>query len=278
MRKIREVLRLKFEQGRGHREIAASCGIGVATVSEYLRRARDSGVGWQEAQQRSDAELEAQLFPKAQYGAVIDRVPIDFGWVHRELRRTGVTLQLLWSEDVQSVRGQESYQYSQFCALYKAWRSKLDLVLGASNYTFAEATLTQKVADFIGSVTRGLSFFGGVPEVLVPDQLRSAVRGPDRYDPDINATLLELAKHYETTIIFSLEELNVAIGELVVELNARPFRKLDGSRRSVSKRWNGQLGDRCRSRASSPSNGSRRASTSTTTSPSRTGSTVCPTR
>lgn len=305
MRKIREVLRLKFEQGRGHREIAASCGIGVATVSEYLRRARDSGVGWAEAQQRSDAELEAQLFPKAQYPAAVERAAIDFGWVHRELRKTGVTLQLLWSEYVQSVQGREPYQYSQFCALYTAWRSKLDLVmrqvhragekafidysgkkpaivdaqtgetrevelyvmvLGASNYTFAEATLTQKVADFIGSVTRGLDFFGGVPDVLVPDQLRSAVRGPDRYDPDINATLLELAKHYETTIIparprkprdkakvetavlvvqrwilarlrhrrfFSLEELNVAIAELVVELNARPFRKLEGSRRSA---------------------------------------------
>lgn len=305
MRKIREVLRLKFEQGRGHREIAASCGIGVATVSEYLRRARDSGVGWPEAQQRSDAELEAQLFPKAQYPAAVERAAIDFGWVHRELRKTGVTLQLLWSEYVQSVQGREPYQYSQFCALYTAWRSKLDLVmrqvhragekafidysgkkpaivdaqtgetrevelyvmvLGASNYTFAEATLTQKVADFIGSVTRGLDFFGGVPEVLVPDQLRSAVRGPDRYDPDINATLLELAKHYETTIIparprkprdkakvetavlvvqrwilarlrhrrfFSLEELNVAIAELVVELNARPFRKLEG--------WNGHV-------------------------------------
>ena len=305
MRKIREVLRLKFEQGRGRREIAASCGIGVATVSEYLRRARDSGVGWVEAQQRSDAELEAQLFPKAQYAATVERAPIDFGWVHRELPKPGVTLQLLWSEYVQSVRGREPYQYSQFCALYTAWRSKLDLVmrqvhragekafidysgkkptiidaqtgeerevelyvmaLGASNYTFAESTLTQKVADFIGSVTRGLDFFGGVPEVLVPDQLRSAVRGPDRYDPDINATLLELAKHYETTIIparprkprdkakvetavlvvqrwilarlrhrrfFSLEELNVAIAELVVELNARPFRKLEGSRRSA---------------------------------------------
>ena len=129
MRKIREVLRLKFEQGRGRREIAASCGIGVATVSEYLRRARDSGVGWVEAQQRSDAELEAQLFPKAQYAATVERAPIDFGWVHRELPRPGVTLQLLWSEYVQSVQGREPYQYSQFCALYTAWRSKLDLVM-----------------------------------------------------------------------------------------------------------------------------------------------------
>jgi transposase len=308
MRKIREVLRLKYEQSRSHRQIAASCGIGVATVSEYLERARDSGVGWVEAQQRSDAELEAQLFPAAQYRAVVERAPVDFDWVHKELRCSGVTLQLLWSEYVQGVQREadkKPYQYSQFCALYTSWRSRLDLVmrqvhragekgfidysgkkpkvvdaatgeehgvelfvivLGASNYTFAEATRTQKVADFVGSVTRGLEYFGGVPEVLVPDQLRSAVRGPDRYDPDINATLLELAKHYETTIIparprkprdkakvetavlvvqrwvlarlrhrrfFSLEELNVAIADLVVELNARPFRKLEGSRQSA---------------------------------------------
>ncbi len=102
MRKIREVLRLKYEQGRSHRQIAASCGIGLGTVSEYLRRASNSGVGWTEAQQRSDAELEAQLFPKTQYGVAVERAPVDFGWVHRELRRTGVTLQLLWSEYVQA--------------------------------------------------------------------------------------------------------------------------------------------------------------------------------
>ena len=308
MRKIREVLRLKLEQGRGHREIAASCGIGVATVSEYLRRARDHGLSYEAAQALSDAELEAKLFPKPQYAAEVERVPIDFEWVHRELRRTGVTLQLLWSEYVQSLPQSavaEPYQYSQFCARVAEWRKKLDVVmrqvhragekgfidysgkkprivdaqtgeerevelfvmaLGASNYTFAEATLTQQLLDFVGSVTRGLHFFDGVPEILVPDQLRSAVRGPDLYDPDINVTLLELSKHYNTTIIparprkprdkakveaavlvaqrwilarlrhrrfFSLEELNVAIAELVAELNTRPFRRLEGNRTSA---------------------------------------------
>lgn len=305
MRKIREVLRLKFEQGQGHRAIAASCGIGVATVSDYLRRAHGAGIGWPDAQQYSDAELESRVFPRAQYGASPERATIDFDWVHRELRRTAVTLQLLWSEYVEATQRdgdrREPYQYSQFCALYIQWRAKLDLVmrqahragekafidysgkkprvvefeaaqdvelfvmvLGASNYTYAEATRTQRVADFTGSIARGLEFFGGVPEVLVPDQLRSAVSGPDRYDPDINATLLELAQHYGTTIIparprkprdkakvevgvlivqrwilarlrhrrfFSLEELNVAIHELVIEVNERRFRKLDGSRR-----------------------------------------------
>lgn len=307
MRKIQEVLRLKFEQHRGHREIAASCGIGVATVSEYLKRARESGLEWPAAAALTEAELEARLFPRVQNTSAA-RAPVDFAWVHRELRRTGVTLQLLWSEYVEATTRaglSAPYQYSQFCARYLEWRARVDtvmrqvhragekafidysgkkpfvidsttgevraaelfvMVLGASNYTFAEATRSQKVADFTRSVVRGLEYFNGVPEILVPDQLRSAVSGPDRYDPDINATLLELGRHYGTTIIparprkprdkakvenavlvvqrwilarlrnrqfFSLEELNVAISELVAELNARAFRKLEGSRKSV---------------------------------------------
>jgi transposase len=308
MRKIQEVLRLKFEQHRGHREIAASCGIGAATVSEYLRRARACGLAWVDASRLTEAELEARLFPKPQSNATTTRAPVNFEWVHRELRRTGVTLQLLWTEYIEDAARSSKgtpYQYSQFCARYLEWRARVDvvlrqvhragekafidysgkkptfidaatgevreaelfvMVLGASSYTFAEATRSQKVGDFTGSIVRALEFYEGVPEILVPDQLRSAVSGPDRYDPDINATLLELGRHYGTTIIparprkprdkakvenavlvvqrwilarlrhrqfFSLEELNVAIAELVVELNQRPFRKLDGSRKSV---------------------------------------------
>src|SRR5262249_20963050 len=125
---------------------------------------------------------------------------------------------------------------------------------------------SQQIPDFIGSIVRGLEYLGGAPEVLVPDQLRSAVSGPDRYDPDINTTLLDLASHYDTAIIparprkprdkakvetgvliaqrwilarlrhrrfFSVDELNIAIAELVEELNAHAFKKLPGSRRSA---------------------------------------------
>lgn len=308
MRKIREVLRLKFECGRTHRQIGASCGIGVATVSDYLQRARDSGVSWEDAQGLTDTELDARLYGRAQFAAFADRAPIDFEWVHRELRRTGVTLQLLWTEYVEATQARcvgGPYQYSQFCERYARWRSRLDLVmrqthragerafidysgkkptiidqqtgevvevelfvmvLGASNYTYAEVTRSQQIPDFTGSIVRGLEFFGGVPEVLVPDQLRSAVSGPDRYDPDINTTLLELAAHYDTAIIparprkprdkakvesgvlvaqrwilarlrhrkfFGLEELNAAVTELVEELNTRAFKKLPGCRRSA---------------------------------------------
>jgi transposase len=201
--------------------------------------------------------------------------------------------------------GSKPYQYSQFCELYGAWRCRLSpsmrklhragerafidysggrprivdvatgevrdvelfvMVLGASNYTYAEATFTQSLPDFVGATIRGLEFFGAVPEILVPDQLRSAVRGPDRYEPDINATYLEMAQHYGVAVIparpgrprdkakvevavliaqrwilarlrhrtfFSLAELNQAIAELVEELNAKPFKKLEGSRCSA---------------------------------------------
>lgn len=198
-----------------------------------------------------------------------------------------------------------AYQYSQFCDLYAGFRARLEpsmrqvhragekvfidysgkkphlvdretgeiievelfvAVLGASNYTYAEATLTQRLGDFVASNVRALEYFGCVPEVVVPDQLRSAVSGPHRYDPEINATYLEMAQHYGVAIIparpkkpkdkakvevgvqvvqrwilaclrnrsfFSLDELNAAIAELLERLNARPFQKLDGCRRSA---------------------------------------------
>lgn len=309
MRKIREVLRLKFELGRSYRQIAVACEIGIATVSDYLGRAQRTATSWEAAAQLTDAELEARLFAQPQHGALQPRAPIDLAWVHQELRRTGVTLQLLWAEYVESARARSDvaapYQYTQFCEHYHRWCGRLDIVmrqthragekafidysgkrlslvdaqtgehtpvelfvmvLGASNYTFAEATKTQRSLDFTASIVRGLEFFGGVTEVLVPDQLRSAVAGPDRYDPDINATMLELARHYDTAVIparprkprdkakvevavlitqrwivarlrnrrfFSLDELNIAIAELVDELNARPFKKLPGSRQTA---------------------------------------------
>jgi transposase len=140
------------------------------------------------------------------------------------------------------------------------------MVLGASNYTHAEASLTQGLSDFCMSVIRGLEFFGGVPELLVPDQLRSAVRGPCRYDPDTNRTFHELSVHYGTTVLparprkpkdkakvetavliaqrwiiarirnetfYSLGELNMRIAQLRVELNDKRFQKLDGTRRTM---------------------------------------------
>ena len=308
MRKIREILRLQH-LGRSRRQIASSVSVALGTVSGHLRRASDAGLDWERAQGMSDAELETLLFRDGGRNSPAVRAPIDFPHVHRELRRTGVTLQLLWAEYQEVVAARDGnlkpYQYSQFCDLYAAWRVRLSpsmrqvhvagekgfidysgkkprlwdvrvgqarevelfvMVLGASNYTYAEASYTQKLQDFVGSTIRAFEFFGGVPRVLVPDQLRSAVKGPDRYEPDINTTYLELAQHYDTTVVparprkprdkakveaavliaqrwvlaklrnrtfFELSELNQAIWELLDELNERPFQKLEGSRAST---------------------------------------------
>jgi transposase len=309
MRKVREVLRLQYECGLRQRAIAASCGIASGSVSDYLRRAERAGLTWQVARDLSDAEVEARLFKQLGRHEPQARAPIDFEWVHRELRRTGVTLQLLWVEYQQAVAsrndGVRPYQYSQFCDLYAVWRSRLAvsmrqvhragekafvdysgkkpcvidaatgevrevelfvMVLGASNYTYVEATLTQTLPDFLGSHVRAFEYFGATPLVLVPDQLRSAITGPDRYDPEVNVAYLEMAQHYGIAVLparprkpkdkakveagvlvaqrwilaclrhrrfFGIDALNAAIAELLEQLNTRAFQKLDGSRRSA---------------------------------------------
>ena len=313
MRKIREVLRLRYEVKLGHRAIAASCAIGRASVCDYLKRAEKAGLTWQQAKELSDSEIESRLFRLVGRNEPNERAPIDFAWVHRELRRPGVTLQLLWLEYQQAAThrgaqrstGARAYQYSQFCDLYAGFRSRLEpsmrqvhrageklfidysgkkphivdretgevtevelfvAVLGASNYTYAEATRTQRLGDFVGSNVRAFEYLGCLPEVVVPDQLRSAVSGPHRYDPEINATYLEMAQHYGIAIVparpkkpkdkakvevgvqvvqrwilaclrnrtfFSLDELNEAIAELLERLNTRRFQKLDGCRQSA---------------------------------------------
>jgi transposase len=308
MRKVREVLRLKFECGRSQREIALACSVGQSTVSEYVTRAQAAGLTWEQVRAMTEVDLEARLFRQIGCNEPASRTPVDFEWVHRELRRPAVTLQLLWTEYHRVGRrpdGSLPYQYSQFCDLYAQWRSKLAVsmrqvhhagekafvdysgkkptifdpitgevkevevyvaVLGASNFTYAEATATQRLPDFVASTVRAFEYFGCVPQVLVPDQLRSAVSCPDRYEPDINTTFLEMANHYGVAVIPArparprdkakaeagvlvaqrwilarlrtrrftrLPDLNDAIGELLEELNRRPFQKLEGCRRTA---------------------------------------------
>jgi transposase len=307
MRKIREVLRLHFECGCRHRQIAASCSVSPATVSDYLERAEQAGLTWEQAKALGDAEVEARLFKLLDRNEPAARASIDYKWVHAELARVGVTLQLLWGDYQLAAQkaGVRPYQYSQFCELYAAWRDQRRLsmrqvhrpgeklfldysgkkpricdpltgeirevelfvgVLGASNYTFAEATLSQTVPDFTASTVRALEYFGAAPRIMVPDQLRSAVKRPDRYDPEINDAFNELAQHYgiaaipappgkpkgkakvETGVLiaqrwilarirnrtfFTLAELNNAIAELLEELNTRRFQKLPGTRREA---------------------------------------------
>ena len=302
MRKIREVLRLKWAVGMSNRRIAVSCGIARPTVSEYVRRAESAGLGWPVPEDMSDARLERLLFPPPPDLPASARGIPDWAEVHCQLKRKGVTLFLLWQEYRASCP--DGYQYSWFCERYRAWRGKLDVVmrqdhrageklfvdyagqtvgvidretgelrpaqvfvavLGASNYTYAEATWTQGLPDWIGAHTRTFDFLGGAPELVVPDNLRSGVRKAHRYEPDINPTYQDMASHYGVAVLptrvrkprdkakvetgvlvverwilaalrrrqfFSLGELNGAIRELLDTLNTRPFKKLPGCRRS----------------------------------------------
>ena len=300
MRKIREVLRLHLACGLSARRIAQSTAIGRTTVGEYLQRFKASGLSWPLPETLSDAELEQRLFPPLPKVPTEQRPVPDWHQVHTELRRPGVTQFLLWQEYKQT--HPEGFQYSWFCDQYRLWRGTIDhsmrqshlageklfvdyagqtvevvdhrtgevrqaqifvAVLGASNYTFAEATWSQQLADWIGSHVRAFNFFGGVSAVVVPDNLKSGVHKAHRYEPDLNPSYAEMACHYGTSVLparvrkpkdkakveggvllverwilaalrnrtfFSLTELNQAIGELLERLNQRAFKKLPGSR------------------------------------------------
>ena len=300
MRKIKEVLRLKWERGLSNRQIAAICGISRPTVGEYLRRAAEAGLAWPLPEGLNEPQLEQRLFPSPPDLPAQARGIPDWHQIHNELRGKSVTLFLLWQEYREA--NPNGYQYSWFCDNYRAWQGKLDLVMrqdhrageklfvdyagqtvpivdrstgeihdaqifvavmGASNYTYAEATWSQSLPDWISSHIRTFEFLGGVPELVVPDNLRSGVSKAHRYEPDLNPTYQDMAAHYGVAVIparvrrprdkakveggvliverwilaalrhrlhFSLGQLNATIRELLVKLNNRPFRKLSGCR------------------------------------------------
>ena len=303
MRKVHLVLRLYFAAEMSIRAISRSINASPSTVGDYIRRARVAGLGWPLPEGMDERALEARLFPPPE-SAKTARQPLpDWTHVHRELKRKGVTLALLWEE--YKAEHPDGVQYSWFCDRYRVWAQHVDVVmrqthrageklfvdyagdtvpvvdrgtgeireaqvfvavLGASNYTFAEASWTQSLADWCASHVRALRFIGGTSEVVVPDNLRSAVTSPHRYEPDLNPTYQDLAEHYGFAIVparvgrardkakveagvllverwilaalrnrtfFSLAELNAAIAELLERLNARPFKKLPGSRREL---------------------------------------------
>ena len=239
MRKIREVLRLRWERGLSQREIAISCKLARSTVGEYLARAQSAGLAWPLPKDLDDAALEARLFrlPEQQRGDERRPEP-DWERVHRELKRKGVTLTLLWQE-YREVHP-DGYQYSRFCDLYRDWRGLKQLVmrqnhkageklfvdyagqtvdivdpttgeitsaqifvavLGASNYAYCEATKSQSSADFIGAQVRALEYFGGCPAIVVPDNTKTGVKHPHLYEPDLNRSYLDFADHYGLAVI-----------------------------------------------------------------------------
>lgn len=297
MAQIREILRLKWKLGMSHRDAAKSLGISAGVVGGTVSRAKHAKLGWKEVQKLSDEELQTRLYgaPRSRGS---DRPMPDMAKIDIELRKVGVTLELLHLEYLQ--KHPDGYQYSWFCELHREWRKSHALtmrqphkagakmfvdysgkkpritdrrtgvsepvelfvaVLGASNKTYAEATKTQSSPDWISSHIHALEYYGGVPEAIVPDQLKSGVTQPCRYEPGIQRTYQEMAKHYDTAVIparpakprdkakvegavliaqrwilakirneqfFSLAELNERIRELLEEFNQRPMRGYGG--------------------------------------------------
>ena len=303
MSKIRHTLQLLHSGNLSQRQIGAALGISKSTVSEIASYTRAAGLDWEQVQHLSDEELQVRLYrpPVARQSRHLEP---DYAHLHSELKRPGVTLQLLWEEYQQQHQG-AAYKYSAFCEKYQQWAKRLKrsmrqtheagdklfvdyagqtvpvvdastgeitqaqvfvAVLGASNFTYACATPTQKAADWVASIIATLEFIGGVPRLLVPDQPRALMAGPDRYEPTSHRLLEELSQHYNLAVLparpakprdkpkvevavqvverwilarlrhqrfFSLGALNKAIAALLQDLNQRPFKKLAGCRASA---------------------------------------------
>jgi len=302
MRKIREVLRLKLELGLSDRLIGQSVGLARSTVQDYVIRAQQVGVSWPLPPELDDVQLEDLLFCHRDQS--VTRLAHEPDWVQidQELRRKGVTRQLLWEEYRQ--KHPDGWQYATFNDNYRKWKGTQGLTmrqthrageklfvdyagltlpithsssgishpgqvfvatLGASDYTYAEITRTQNSDDWISSHVRALAFFGGVPEVIVPDNLKAGVTHASRYEPELNRSYQEFAQHYDVAVIptrvrkprdkalvevhvqiverrilaplrnrvfFSVPEANEAIWDLLHDLNRQPFQKRPGSRHS----------------------------------------------
>ena len=303
MRQIRNVLRLHFAEKLSVRDTAMSLAMARSTVADYLIRSRVAGLSWPLPEEMDDDQLERCLFPEMAKVRSTYPQP-DFEVMKKELTKKGVTLQLLWFEYREL--HPDGYGYSQFCQRYRDWRRRRDVVmrqdhkagekmfvdfpgltipiydeatlevafeaelfvavLGASSYLFAEALRSQQLEHWVAAHVAAFEFFGGVPEIVVSDNLRSAVTQANRYEPTLNATYQELATHYGTALIparpykprdkakveagvllaerwiiavlrhrrfTSLAQLNEVIAGLVARLNEKPFKKLEGSRATL---------------------------------------------
>ena len=304
MRKIREVLRLRLEAGLSIRQISASTKTSVGAIQKLLARADALNLNWPLPEDLDDGRLAALFYPGADPTTSTRYQVPDWATVHQELKRKGMTKQLLW-EEYTAQYPNRCYSYSQYCDRYRQWLKQQKhsmrqthkagekcfvdycgptvpiinpqtgevrtaqvfvAVLGASNYTYAEATWSQSLRDWLSSHVRTFEFFGGIPEMVVPDNLRSGVSKACRYDPELNPSYQQLAEHYQVAILparpykpkdkskaevgvqivenwilarlrhhtfFTLAEANQCIRSLLEELNSRPFRRLPGNRQTA---------------------------------------------
>ena len=295
---IKDIIRLKWEGKLSHEQIAAALAVSKGVVAKYVGLASAAGLDWTAVRTWDERQVLARLLPRSE--AAAPYVEPDWGRIHQELSRKGVTLLLLWEEYVAEHAEARTWRYTQFCAHYKAFTARLKRsmrqhrragekmfidfagstvplvdgssghvfvsALGASSYTFAGATATERLEDWIESMTRALMFYGGVPQLIVPDNPRALISDPNRYEPRAHDTVLDFARHYGTSVLparprsprdkasvesavqvvtrwilarlrhqcfASVYELDRAIAALLPALNDRAFQKLPGSRSSV---------------------------------------------
>ncbi len=298
IRMIKDILRLKYQGGLSHERIAQSLGISKGAVAKYLSLAGGAGLDWASTAELDEASLERRLMGS---GAALSRaVEPDYARVHIELRRKGVTLMLLWGEYRAAHEGQRTWAYTQFCGHYKAFAKTLKrsmrqqrrageklfidyagptleladgsraqvfvAAMGASSYTFTCATTDQSMRSWLGATARALAFYGGVPQLIVPDNPRALVSEACRYEPKLNQTVADFARHYGVsilparpyspkdkasaesavqvverwlmarlrhTVLADVHAADAALTALLPSLNERRFQKLDGSRASL---------------------------------------------
>ena len=298
IRMIKDILRLKYQGGLSHEAIARSLSVSKGVVAKYLSLAGAAGLDWTAATELDEAALERRLLGRS---AAETRVALaDFARVHIELRRKGVTLMLLWQEYRAAHEGGRTWAYTQFCEHYKAFAKTLKrsmrqhrrageklfidyagptleladgtraqifvAAMGASSYTFACATADQSMRSWLGAMARALSFYGGCPQLIVPDNPRALVSNACRYEPKLNDTVRDFARHYDVsilparpyspkdkasaesavqvverwimarlrhTVLANVHAADAAVASLLASLNDRRFQKLDGSRASL---------------------------------------------
>lgn len=298
MRKIKDVLRLKLDAKLSHQQIADALGLSKGVVTKYVGLAAAAGLDRTAVQGMDEAALERRLMAGSRKAR--DYVQPDYGRLHQELRRKGMTLMLLWEEHRADHADSQTYAYSQFCDHYRRFARQLKrsmrqvhrageklfidyagptialadggrahifvASMGASSYTYACATPRETMADWLESTARALAFYGGVTQLVVPDNPRAMIADANRYEPRGNDTVQDFARHYGTSILparpyhpqakakaesavqiverwimarlrhqrfGSVHEVNAAMAPLLARLNDKPFQKLPGSRASA---------------------------------------------
>lgn len=298
MRQIKDVLRLKLEQHHSHQHIAAALGISKGVVAKYIKLASEKGLHWPQIEPMDETALHNRLVGSPQRASSF--VAPDYAQMHQELRRKGMTLMLLWQEHSERHPDEAVHSYSQFCENYRRFAKTLKRsmrqihrageklfidyagptvalvdgsrahifvsALGASGYTFAYATPRETMADWLGATALALRFYGGCTELIVPDNPKALIANADRYEPRANDTVLDFARHYNTSVLparprrpqdkakaesavqvverwilmrlrfhrfETVDEVNEAIVPLLEQLNTKPFQKLPGSRASI---------------------------------------------